>query len=603
MRVFFAILSPHIKTLLLMDRRKFLRNGAAAGLGLSSLHLTIGPAKAGEEAAGAARGNARAAGGAGTGDEGAGVVGEANAADEGAGAVEGAGAAEGTGLAETSAADEFLLLEVTIDTLQQKMQSGEYTAQSITQHYLKRIAEIDKKGPTLNAVIELNPDAMAIAEQMDAERKTGKVRGPLHGIPVLVKDNINTGDKMQTTAGSLALEGHKAAKDAFIITKLRESGAVLLGKTNLSEWANFRSTRSTSGWSSRGGQTRNPYLLNRDPSGSSAGSGSAVSANLCAVAIGTETNGSVVSPSSVNGIVGIKPTVGLLSRSGIIPISATQDTAGPMARTVRDAALLLTALAGVDAEDAVTLQSQNKTGIDYAASLDTADLKGKTIGIEKAALTGGHEGVVTLFQEAIALLKAQGATIVEIELQKLLSDPGSAEGTVLQYEFKDGLNRYLATADAPVKTLADVIAFNKLREKRAMPYFKQETLEHSEALGGLDSPQYTEALKKLLTARTIIDEALRQNGLDAIAAPTSGPACLIDLIAGDYRTGSSFSSPAAMAGYPHITVPMGLVLGMPVGLSLMGTAYTEAPLIRMAYAYEQASHRRVAPEMVAGGNF
>jgi len=553
-----------------MDRRKFLRNGAAAGLGLSSLHLSIGPAKAAEGTGPAAK---DAAGG------------------------------TGPAMKELAGADEFPLLEASIDTLQQKMQSGEYTSQSITEFYLQRIAEIDKKGPTLNAVIELNPDALAIAEQLDAERKAGKARGPLHGIPVLVKDNINTGDKMQTTAGSLALEGHKAAKDAFIIARLRESGAVLLGKTNLSEWANFRSTCSTSGWSSRGGQTRNPYLLNRDPSGSSAGSGSAVSANLCTVAIGTETNGSVVSPSSVNGIVGIKPTVGLLSRSGIIPISATQDTAGPMARTVRDAALLLTALAGVDPEDTVTLASQNKAGIDYAVSLDTGALEGKTIGIEKAALTGGHEGVVTLFQEAIAVLKAQGASIVEIELQQQLSDPNSVEGLVLQYEFKDGLNRYLAAAGAPVKTLADVIAFNKLHEKSAMPYFKQETLEHSEALGGLDNSQYTEALKKLLTARRIIDDILRQNGLDAIAAPTSGPACLIDLISGDYRTGSSFSGPAAMAGYPHITVPMGLVLGMPVGLSLMGTAYTEASLIRMAYAYEQATHGRSVPLLAQGGNF
>jgi amidase len=327
-----------------------------------------------------------------------------------------------------------------------------------------------------------------------------------------------------------------------------------------------------------------------------------VSANLCVVAIGTETNGSVVSPSSVNGIVGIKPTVGLLSRRGIIPISATQDTAGSMARTVKDAALLLSALAGVDPEDAVTRESQDKAGIDYAVSLDTAGLKGKKIGIERSALTG-HEGVVTLFRDAIAVLEAQGATIVEIELQKLLSDPGSVEGMILQYEFKDGVNKYLATAGAPMKTLADVIAFNIQNEQRAMPYFKQETLEHSEARGGLDTPEYTEGLKKLLTTRTIIDDVLRQNGLDAIAAPTSGPACLIDLIAGDYRTGSSFSGPAAMAGYPHITVPMGLVLGLPVGLSLMGTRYTEQELIRMAYAYEQASHKRSTPELAGGSNF
>ena len=537
-----------------MDRRKFLRNGAAAGLGLSSLHI-------------------------------------------------GSTATQAISKAAEEDATDFPLLETTIDALQQKMQSGEYTSESITKLYLKRIAELDKKGPTLNAVIELNPDALAIAAQMDAERKAGKTRGPLHGIPVLIKDNINTGDKMQTTAGALALEGHHAAKDAFIVAKLRESGAVLLGKTNLSEWANFRSTRSTSGWSSRGGQTKNPYLLNRNPSGSSAGSGSAVSANLCVVAIGTETNGSVVSPSSVNGIVGIKPTVGLLSRSGIIPISATQDTAGPMARTVKDAALLLTALAAADAQDAVTLESQSKAGIDYSASLDSTSLKGKTIGIEKATLSGGHEGVITLFREAIAVLKAQGATVVEIELQKLLNDANSVEGTVLQYEFKDGVNKYLATANVPVKTLAEVIAFNKQNENRAMPYFKQETLEHCEAKGALDTPEYTEALKKLLTSRTIIDDLLKQNGLDAIAAPTSGPACCIDLIAGDYRTGSSFSGPAAMAGYPHITVPMGLVLGLPVGLSLMGTRYTEKDLISIAYAYEQASHKRTAPELTSGSNF
>lgn len=549
-----------------MDRRKFLRNGSLAGLGLSSLTNKILP-------------------------PGPGGAASAQGSD-----VEGA-----SGHANAAGAGTFPLLETTIDDLQQKMQSGEYTSQSITKLYLKRIDGIDKKGPALNAVIELNPDAMAIAGQRDAERKAGKIRGPLHGIPVLVKDNINTGDKMQTTAGALALEGHKAAKDAFIIARLRESGAVLLGKTNLSEWANFRSTRSTSGWSSRGGQTKNPYLLNRNPSGSSAGSGSAVSGNLCVVAIGTETNGSVVSPSSINGLVGIKPTVGLLSRSGIIPISATQDTAGPMARTVKDAAILLGALAGVDPEDGVTSQSQGKAKTDYTTALDMNGLKGKKIGIEKSALTG-HEGVVALFNEAIAVLKAQGATVVEIELQKLLTDPNSVEGTILQYEFKDGVNKYLATANAPVKTLTEVIAFNKQHEQKAMPYFKQETLERSDARGSLDNPEYTEALKKLLTARTIIDDLLKQNGLDGICAPTSGPACLIDLVAGDYRTGSSFSGPAAIAGYPHITVPMGLVLGLPVGLSFMGTRYTEQELIQMAYTYEQASKKRMTPEMVNASN-
>jgi amidase len=538
-----------------MDRRKFLRNGSLAGLGLSSLQLS---------------------------------------------SFDGAKSPTPEQTSSPGAAD-FPLLEATIDQLQQMMQNGQHDSQSITKLYLRRIEAIDKKGPALNAVIELNPDALTIAAAMDAERKAGKIRGPLHGIPILIKDNIDSGDKMQTTAGALALEGHHAAKDAFIVGKLRAAGAVLLGKTNLSEWANFRSTRSTSGWSSRGGQTKNPYFLDRNPSGSSAGSGSAVSANLCTIAIGTETNGSVVSPSSVNGIVGIKPTVGLLSRSGIIPISFTQDTAGPMARTVKDAAFLLAALQGFDAEDTVTDESQGKTKPDYNASFDTGSLKGKKIGIEKAAMTG-HEGVVALFQEAIGVLKAQGATVVEIELQRLLSEPNSAEGIVLQYEFKHGVDAYLSTAGAPVRTLADVIAFNKANEKKAMPFFKQETLERSEARGSLDSQEYTDALKKLLTARTIIDDLLKQNQLDAIVAPTSGPACCIDLVAGDYGTGRSFSGPAAIAGYPHITVPMGLVFDLPVGLSFVGTAYTEPHLIGMAYAYEQASKKRVPPAMVNAAN-
>ncbi len=496
---------------------------------------------------------------------------------------------------------EFPLLEATIDELRAKMAGGEYSSVSITRLYLKRIDAIDRKGPALNAIIEINPDAVTIAAAMDAERKAGKVRGPLHGIPVLIKDNINSGDKMMTTAGSLALEGHHASKDAFIVGQLRAAGAVLLGKTNLSEWANFRSTRSTSGWSSRGGQTTNPYLLARNPSGSSAGSGSAVSANLCVVAIGTETNGSVVSPSSCNGIVGIKPTVGLLSRSGIIPISATQDTAGPMARTVKDAALLLGALAGIDPDDTATQDSKNKTHADYTSFLDAGSLKGKRIGVEKSFLSNGHEGVLALFQDALNLLKAQGATIVEVELQKQLADANSVEGTILQYEFKDGLNKYLATAtDARVRSLTDVIAYNRQNAAKAMPYFKQETLERSDARGGLDSSEYTEALKKLLTARTVIDDLLRTNQLDAICGTTNGVACCIDPISGDYRTGPGFSGPAAMAGYPHITVPMGAVMELPVGISFVGGAYTEPQLLGMAYAYEQASKKRVAPGFAEG---
>lgn len=497
--------------------------------------------------------------------------------------------------------DDFSLLEMTVDQLQAKMAAGELSSVAITKLYLKRIGTIDKKGPALNAVIELNPDAQSIAASMDAERKAGKTRGPLHGIPVLIKDNIDSGDRMMTTAGSLALLGHHAAKDAFIVGRLRAAGAVLLGKTNLSEWANFRSSRSTSGWSSRGGQTKNPYLLARNPSGSSAGSGSAVSANLCAVAIGTETNGSVVSPSSCNGVVGIKPTVGLWSRSGIIPISATQDTAGPMARTVRDAAILLGALTGVDAADAVTQDSREKSHRDYTAFLDPNGLDKKRIGVERTFLSNGHEGVLALFQQALDLLKEKGAVIVEIDLQKQLSEAGSAEGLVLQYEFKDGLNKYLAGAgDAKVRSLTELIAFNKQNAGKAMPFFKQETLERSETRGGMDSAEYTDALKKLLTARTIIDETMRQDQLDAICGTTNSIACCIDLISGDYRTGPGFAGPAAMAGYPHITVPMGTVMDLPVGFSFIGSAYTEPQLLAMAYAYEQASKKRVVPAFIEG---
>ncbi len=497
----------------------------------------------------------------------------------------------------TNNPSDFALNEITIDELQQKMQQGAYTSRSVTEMYLKRIDEIDKKGPMLNAVIEINPDALTIADQMDSERKSGKIRGPLHGIPVLIKDNINSGDKMMTTAGSIALDGNHAGADAFIIKQLRAAGAVLLGKTNLSEWANFRSTRSTSGWSSRGGQTRCPYLLDRNPSGSSSGTGAAVAANLCTVGIGTETDGSVVSPSSISGLVGIKPTVGLLSRSGIIPISKTQDTAGPMARTVKDAAILLGALAGVDANDAVTAASKGKAISDYTSSLDVNALKGKRIGIEKSFLKG-HEGVVALYNKGIDLLKKQGAVIVEVDLVQETGKLGPAEFTVLQYEFRDGLNRYLATANAKPKTLSDVIAFNKQNEDRAMPWFKQETLESSDLKTDMKSKEYLDALSKSTSARKIIDDMLKKNQLDAIAGVTNGLACLIDIINGDYDTGFSFSSPAAMAGYPHITVPMGTVHELPVGFSFMGTAYSEPALIRLAYAFEQASKSRVSPKFL-----
>ena len=498
--------------------------------------------------------------------------------------------------AEASAIDNFTLKEATITDLQQKMKSKVLTSRSITEMYLKRIAEIDKSGPRLNAIIELNPDALTIADKLDAERRAGKVRGPMHGIPVLIKDNINTGDKMHTTAGALAIADNIATHDAFIAAKLREAGAVILGKTNLSEWANFRSTRSTSGWSSRGGQTKMPYVTVRNPSGSSAGTGSSISASLAAVGIGTETNGSIVSPSSVNGLVGIKPTVGLVSRSGIIPISITQDTAGPMARTVRDAVILLSAIAGVDPEDSYTLNSKDKISKDYTAFLDADGLTGKRLGLEKAFLRG-NETVEVLFHQALEVLKSKGAEIIEIDLLTGIREASRGETAVLQYEFKDGLNKYLSKANSKVKSLQDVIDFNKANEARAMPFFKQETLEASQKREGLDSKEYLDALKMVNKgSQDIIDNVLKTNRLDAIIGITNGPACCIDLVNGDYGTGFSFSGPAAMAGYPHITVPMGTVHGLPVGLSFFSTAYAEPEIIKLAYAYEQASKKRTAPE-------
>jgi len=494
-------------------------------------------------------------------------------------------------------ADNFELNEVTIATLQDKMKSGEYTARSIAELYLKRIQAIDKSGPKLNAVIELNPDALHIADKLDHERKAGKLRGPMHGIPVLIKDNINTGDKMMTTAGALALKGNHAHEDAFIVKQLRAAGAVILGKTNLSEWANFRSSRSTSGWSSRGGQTKMPYVLDRNPSGSSSGTGAGVSANLCAVGIGTETDGSIVSPSSISGLVGIKPTVGLLSRSGIIPISKTQDTAGPMARTVADAATLLSVLTGFDANDPATADS--KPAKDYTTFLDINGLKGKRLGIEKSFLKGANEDVVALLKKTIDVLKAQGATVVEVDLLGKLKEAGKAEFTVLLYEFKDGLNKYLAGSTNKIKNIKDVIDFNKANLDTAMPYFKQETLELALTKGDLNSKEYLDALKISQGAtRKAIDTIMKNNNLDAICGTTNGLACCIDLANGDYDTGFSFSSPAAMAGYPHITVPMGAVHNLPIGFSFFGKAYSEGELIKLAYAFEQATKHRQKPEFI-----
>jgi len=501
------------------------------------------------------------------------------------------------GSSAVAAADPFALSELTITDLQGQLQSGQATSRSLCQQYLARIADIDQAGPRLNAVIELNPDALSIADALDKERKAGKLRGPLHGIPVMVKDNIDTGDQMQTTAGALALAGHRAAQDASVARQLRAAGAIILAKTNLSEWANFRSTHSASGWSSRGGQTHNPYVLDRTPSGSSAGSGSAASASLCAAAVGTETNGSIVSPSSVNGLVGLKPTVGLVSRTGIIPISATQDTAGPMARCVRDAALLLGALAGPDPADAVTVSAHNpKKAADYTRLLRPDALKGQKLGVEKGHLAS-QTYAGELLRKAVADLKAQGATVVEVDVRTATQPIGEAEFDVLLYEFKDGVNKYLAGTNAPVKTLADVIAFNKAHAAQAMPFFQQEILEQAQQTDGLASAKYKAALRKVVDiSRAGLDAAFKTDGgLAAVVGITTGPAACIDLVNGEYGTGPGYAGAAAMAGYPHLTLPMGYVHDLPIGLSFVGAPYKEAELLALGYAYEQATKHRRAP--------
>ena len=496
------------------------------------------------------------------------------------------------------------LTEATIADLQALLQSGKASSRALCQWYLDRIAALDQTGPLLKAVLELNPDALTQADVLDKERKAGKLRGSLHGIPILIKDNLDTADKMQTTAGATALTGHHAQRDAFAVAQLRAAGAILLGKTNLSEWANFRSTRSMSGWSSRGGQTRNPYVLDRTTSGSSAGSGAAVAASLCAVAVGTETNGSIVSPSSCCGLVGLKPTVGLVSRTGIIPISATQDTAGPMARTVRDAALLLSGLVGRDpADQSAALPGFNESLVTamslsayFARDLHPAALRGQRLGVEKSHLA--HPGPVgELLRQAVEAVKKQGATVVEVDVLAATRPLSEAEFDVLLYEFKDGVNKYLAGANAPVKTLADVIAYNRANAAQAMPFFQQEILEQAEKTDGLASPKYQDEVKRTTsTARQALDAALASNGgLAAILGITGSPAACIDLVTGEYDTGPDYSSPAALAGYPHLTVPMGQVHGLPVGLSFVAGPYKEALLLGLGYAYEQATKWRKAP--------
>ncbi|MFL6672814.1 MAG: amidase [Massilia sp.] len=505
-----------------------------------------------------------------------------------------------TGAAAAAQASGSSILEAGAVEQQAQMRAGKLTSRALVSQYLARIAAVDKAGPRLHSVIELNPDALEIAASLDRERAAGKVRGPLHGIPVLLKDNIATGDKMCTTAGSLALDGVRASRDAFVAARLRAAGAVIIGKTNLSEWANMRSTHSISGWSGRGGQTRNPYALDRNTSGSSSGSGAAIAASLATLAVGTETDGSIVSPSSTCGIVGIKPTLGLVSRSGNIPIAASQDTAGPMTRSVADAALLLAAMAGVDGADPATKDSRAS---DYAAALRKDGLQGKRIGVARNFF-GSNDAVDAIIEKELAVLKAQGATLVDVKVPNI-DKYGDSETDVLLHEFKPGLAAYLAgyAPHAQVKGMADVIAFNDKHAGREMPYFAQEHLVAAEAKPGLDAREYKEALanNQRYSREEGIDKVMKEHKLDALVAPTGGPAWLTDYVNGDHY-GGSFSSPAAVAGYPHITVPAGYTRGLPVGLSFVGGAYSEATLIAMAYAYEQATLHRRAPTFPASVN-
>lgn len=494
----------------------------------------------------------------------------------------------------------FELDEISISDLQDGMKSGKYSAHSLAEKYLGRIDALDKRGPAVNAVIELNPDALAIADAMDKERQAGNLRGPLHGIPILVKDNLDTADKMMTTAGSLALVGAKPPKDSTVVAKLRKAGAVLLGKTNLSEWANIRSSHSTSGWSARGGLTRNPYALDRNPCGSSSGSGVAVATNMCAAAIGTETDGSIVCPSSANCLAGIKPTVGLVSRAGIIPISHTQDGAGPMARTVQDAAILLGVLTGVDHDDPATAGSVDRAFTDYTKFLDPNGLKGARIGVARKYF-GFSEAVDALINSRLDDMRKAGATIVDPADIATFGKFDDTEFLVFLYELKADLNSYLGRlgSGAQVHTLKDVIEFNEKNKDKEMPYFGQDIFIKSEAKGPLTEKEYLDAMdKNRRLARTEgIDAVMDKNKLDAIVAPTAGPACLTDFLNGDHFTGGS-SNAAAVAGYPNINVPAGFVGGMPVGISFFGKPWSEATLIKLAYAFEQITKARKPPQFV-----
>jgi amidase len=491
----------------------------------------------------------------------------------------------------------FELEEATVRQLQEKMQAGELTARGLAEVYLRRIAELDGR---LRSIIETNPDALEIAGRLDQERREKGPRGGLHGIPVVLKDNIDTSDRMTTTAGSLALAGSIASRDSFVAQRLREAGAILLAKANLSEWANFRSEYSTSGWSARGGQCRNPYALDRNPCGSSSGSAVAVSANLCAVAVGTETNGSIVCPANANGIVGLKPTVGLVGRSGIIPISHSLDTAGPMARSVADAALLLTCMTGRDPRDPATAASRPHVNLEYTLALDPGALKDARIGVARQ-FSGFHPGVDELFEISLETMKQAGAQLIDPVEITGRREMGEHSFQIMLYEFKADLNAYLRSLGdrTRVKSLSEVIAFNEKNREREMPHFGQDLFLKAEEKGPLSSPEYLESLEKSRAlARKSIDDVLTRHRVDVVVAPAGGPAWLIDWVNGDHFMGGS-SSPAAIAGYPNITVPMGFVKGLPVGISFFGEAWSETKLIRLAYAFEQVTKARRAPRLLS----